>query len=296
MAVKLTLFMVLDKYSWTEDHFDLSASSGNLAGEAPRAQQLATLRASLLGYDASLERVRISSVPANQQVFDVLFPGNIQANWVGGQVATPGYSASRGYQALLMRLQNAGGNHRNYYMAGAPYGIFRSRPGDDSGLDFSQVPEFLLRITGYAAFLTGGGWGWLSRANLPLTQASGPLQSSAAAPGMVGIPVSAQLAGVSVGTQVLVRGWRRTNIRTCPPLSGLYKIGFIAAPVAPSTTWTYFLFNTSFITPSNFFTLGQIGPFTFTSAAYTVATPVVATQRKRGATALRPKGRARVQF
>lgn len=295
MAVKVILMFTLDKYSWTEDHYWLGAGgSGALSLAFGPANILASYRAQLLGYDAQIERVRIANVPANQQVADIEYTGNLTPSWEQ-PATTPAYTASRAYNALLQRIQSAVGYHRNYYIGGAPAGLFHSRAGDDTGLDFSQVPSFLPRLLGFGNYLTSGPWGWLTRTQSVLFQASG-LVTNAAFPGMLGIQVNGQLAGVVQGSQILVKGWRRTSVKASPPLSGVYKVGGVLSPVAPSTLWTYFLVNSSLLPPSNFFTLGQVGAYTPSFQVYNNIQPVEATSRKRGATSLRPRGRSRTQF
>lgn len=297
MPAKVVLMFTLDKYSWSEDHYYLlgSSSGQGLQAAVQPAQQLAGTRAQLLGYDAQIERIRISGVPANQQVFDVEFPGNLVPTWEL-PASTPAYTASRAYNALLIRFQSLTGYHRNYYLGGAPAGLFHSRAGDDTGLDFSQVPSFLLRTIAFTSFLQqNAAWGWLSRTSSPLVPALGPLVTNAAFPGMIGIQ-SPLLPGVAVGSQIQVAGWRRLSIKAGPPLTGIYKCGGVLAPVAPSTTYTYFLFNTQYVQPSNFFTIGKVGPFVGAFQAYATSQPVEATSRKRGATLLRPRGRSRTRF
>lgn len=297
MPSKVVLMFTLDKYSWSEDHYYLlgSSSGQGLQATIAPAQQLAAARAQLLGYDAQIERIRISGVPANQQVIDVEFAGNLTPAWEQPS-GVAAYTASRAYNALLLRLQSLQGYHRNYYLGGAPAGLFHSRAGDDTGLDFSQVPSFLLRMIAFTAFLYGtASWGWLTRTASPLVPALGPLVTNAAFPGMIGIQ-SPLLAGVVVGSQIQVAGWRRLSIKAGPPLTGIYKCGGVLAPVAPSTTYTYFLFNTQYVQPSNFFTIGKVGPFVGSFQAYNSAQPVEATSRKRGATLLRPRGRSRTRF
>jgi hypothetical protein len=295
VAVKVVMFFVLDKYSWTEDHYWLGAGgSGALAQAIPIAQQLASYRVQLLGYDAQIERIRLSNVPANQQVDDVEYTGALTPSWEL-PFGTPAYTASRAYNALLLRIQSVSGYHRNYYLGGAPAGLFHSRAGDDTGLDFSQVPSFLVRMLGFMNYLTSGPWGWLTRTQSPLFQASG-LVTNAAFPGMLGITVAGQLAGVVQGSQIQVKGWRRTSVKASPPLTGVYRVGGVLSPTAPSTLWTYFLVNSSLLPPSNFFTLGQVGPYVPSFQAYNNSQPVEATSRKRGATSLRPRGRSRTQF
>jgi hypothetical protein len=294
-GAKVTMFFVQDKYSWTEDHYYVSASGINLNSLVLPATSLAAVRSQLLGFDAALERIRLSQFPANQQVQDVLFPAALTGNWAvtAGNLAL--WSAARAYNALLTRLSSSGGYHRNYYLAGCPEGIFHSRLGDDTGLDFSVIPEFLTRFYALVTQLTTGSWGWLTRTQSVLVQAGG-LVTNAAFPGMLGIQVPAALPGVVQGTPLQVSGWRRVSIKASPPLTGVYKCGGVLAPVAPSTMWTYFLFNTSLIPPTNFFTLGKIGVYTPAFATYNQAQPAEATSRKRGATALRPRGRSRTQF
>lgn len=296
MPVKVTLYLSSDKYSWSEDHYYLASSAFN-AATLP-ALQLMGFRAPCLGAGASVRLARLSTVPANGFVYDAIPGAPIAPSWPAlatnfNQI----FAASRPYQALQVRISSYLGQHRNYFMGGAPAGLFHGNIPGDTGLDFSGVGDFNTRLSNYLNFLSGGSlnnpvWGWLTRTIVPYSQSLG-LVTNAAYPGMVGITVNAGLPGANVGSQVQVKGWRRISVKSGARLTGVYRVGAILPPVAPATVWTYFLLATSQVVPTNFFTLGQIAVYAPVPAGYFLTQSIQATERKRGATAYRPRGRAR---
>ena len=299
MPIKVTMFLVSDKYSWSEDHYYLPATA--IRDAVQPAVQLLYERAPCLGVGAAVKLARLSLVPANGAVQDAIPTQPIAPDWSGQSGLGPAQiNASRPYQALQVRFSSYFGYHRNLFLGGAPAGLFHGGIPGDSGLDFSQAGDFSQRLAGFLNFLTSGGtsspqWGWLSRTSALYSQAVGPLVTNAAYPGMVGVQVAAQLPLVGVGNLVQVKGWRRTSVKSGARLTGVYRLGPILPPVAPATAWTYFLQGTANVVPTNFFTLGMIAPYAPVSVGYLLAQSIQATERKRGATAYRPRGRSRTR-
>ena len=295
MSIKCTFFFDQDKYSWQEDHYLNITSGDQLEAAILPAVQLSTLRVPCLGLGCALRAIRLSSVPANDRVYDIVQLDQVAPTWPAVVGANLEY-ASRAFTAAQVRLQDALGNHRNYYLAGAPFGLFRTVPGQDAGIDLSAVPAWSSRFLSFMNYLVNGtpGWGWLTRTEGNLEQSVG-LVTNALYPGMVGVQVPFNVAGLAIGVQVRVKGWRRISLKAGARLSGVYSIGGILAPNPPAVNWTYFLLNTGTVLPTNFFTLGSIGLLELAFTAYNTYQLVQCTERKRGATAYRPRGRSRTR-
>lgn len=293
---KVLLMFSADKYSWTEDYFFNDTQTVNAGANVIAASDsLARQRAQLLGSGAALERVRISNTqPANSQVWDIEYNPVLTGQWAGVSSSAAASRAARPYQVILVRMQTFVGDHRNLYLAGAPNGLFGTRPGDDTGLDFSQFGQFLPALQGYIQTLINQNFGYLTRTR-NVFQATQGLVTLAQYAGMVGVVTLASIPGVVAGGSVLVKGWRRYSVKASKQFSGVYRVFAVVPPVSPATTWTYMLANTPTISPTNFPVPGLIAPFSLTLLSWNSGTPVEATERKRGATALRPRGRSRTR-
>jgi hypothetical protein len=304
-GLKVTLDFTLDKYSWSESHWWLTGTTPTLQNGVGPALQLASYRVPCLGVGAALIRIRISQFPASRLVLDLLapyipsvpvWPPDPSANGLT-------YSASRAFTALLAEIQSLTGQSRNYYLAGIPGSLAHAQPGgvgDQTGITWAACPDFSPRAAALNNYLVSGVWGWLTRTATPYAQAQG-LATNAAFPGLIGVQTVGQIAGfgqglqggnAQVGTVVLLKNWRRINVKL-PRLSGTWTVAGVLAPVAPSTIWTYFLLNSSAVPVGNYKGNGQIGVYSPQFATYASLTWDEVTQRKRGATINRPRGRSR---
>src|ERR1700688_2325525 len=122
MSVKVTFFFSNQGYKWSEDHYNLTFTAPGDAQAA--AYNLATFRAQLLGVGGALREIRISSVPANALVQDVYFTNLLMGYTPQPPPFTASQYAAPSYNALLVRISNSRGLHRNYYIAGCPSGLF----------------------------------------------------------------------------------------------------------------------------------------------------------------------------
>lgn len=293
MPVKVTFMFADQGFRWSEIHYNTQFFSPASASQS--AFDLAKQRATLLGVGAFIREIRIGSVPANGLVEDVNFAGGL-----AGAFGTPGPSvfgsvwSAPPATVLLTRIQSALGLHRNYYISGAPAALFTGANNDGEFIKYNAVPEFYPLFSAYMGLLTSGAWGWLTRTSSALTQCTGLVQGVQTPP-MIGLQTAAAVPGVTQGGQVLVRGWRRANLRGTPPFTGVQVVAQVVPPVAPATTWTYYLLNTSQITPTSFFTVGKIGPLQLTTVGYSAWTGLEAASRKRQSGPLGRRGRARIR-
>lgn len=298
-GVKVTLEFVSGKYAWTEAHYYLSGSAATSQAVQP-ALGLSQVRGACLGVGAQIERIRLSSYPANRltQDLDGQYLGGIP-QWPPFTGQGPGYSAGISGESILGRLQSAAGNGRNYYLAGVPAVAIRQILTNQDGIDWSQPPGLNSRLAALANFLSSGSWGWLTTTTSVFLPGSAPI-TSAAFPGMIGILVPGPIgtltnpANIPPNTQLQATGWTRICVKQ-PRLNGRWFLGGILPPVAPATQWAYFLYGSGAVPLGNYKKNGSLGQITPSFAIYASCTWLSATTRKRGATSTRPRGRSSVR-
>lgn len=291
MPVKVTMFFTAENYSWSEAHYYLQGGAFQ-AALAP-AIQLATLRTAVLGDYAALVAVRLSSVPANRQVYEI--PAS---NWPGLVTETGGFlgtfSSDQPFVALMINMTAPTAN-KNLYLSGIPDNTVVVNPAYPNGYDPSGV--FTTALNSYMTYLAPGNtgssaWGFRSQQSF------------------VGIPVAAvgTQSGYNndIGLQTLFNpnvpagqdarlvGFRTINPRV-PNLSGSYRVAAVIPPSSGVATWTTVLSQTGNVSPTNFFALGSITPLTYNYVPYQNWRVVRATHRKRGGSYGRPRGRSRVR-
>lgn len=295
-AFKMTMYFAIDKYSWTETHLVfVSGSAANPTTAAPLALQLANLRIAILGNQAQMFKIRIAQVIGSRQVFDLL-PGSFPVGPVWGPDPTGLlFNAARPFEALQIQLSDGQGNFKNTFLSGLPTSLMHSYAGDRTGMAwYSAAPDLSPRVLTYTATLTNGNYGWASRRDSVLSQVQA-LVTNATFPNMIGVVVNAQIPALQVGTQMLLKNWRRINVKS-PKLGGVWTCGGVLPPTAPATQWTYFLLNSGAVSPTNFKAMGLAGPLTISTHTYVFTADVGVTQRKRGASAGAPRGRVRSRF
>lgn len=292
MPVKIVFMFAHQGYKWSEDHYALSFTRPQDASAA--ALNLAIQRAACLGVGPVLREIRLSSVPANGLVEDVYFTSDLSGSFPPGfDLTTPAYAAPS-FTAVLVRISSPTGLHRNLYLAGAPTGLFTGELADDNFLFYAAVPYWYSLLTAYMGQLTSGQFGWLTRTGATYVQATGIVQQ-VGPPAAIGIVTQAPLPGVVAGGQVLVKGWRRMNVRTLGPLTGVYTVMSVVIAPGPPETWTYYLLNTSTVSPTNFFTLGKIAPLALTPTVYNEWVAEQSVQRKRANPVAGRRGRAPIK-
>jgi hypothetical protein len=290
-GVKVTLEFSCDKYSWSEAWWWITAGAATFQNAYGPSVQLAQYRVPLLGVGCQLDRWRLSLFPANRRTFDVFYPSN------GGQPSWPAdptgirYAASRPFTAVLLLLENPSGLQKHTFLAGCPTALSHTVPGDSTGLQFASAPDFLNRLGQFLNFVSSGSWGWLSRADTTMNQVQG-LVTNAAFPSMIGLVTGGPIAGLTVGSKVLVKGFARINVKV-PALGGLWTVGGVLPPVAPATQWTYFLLNSGAVPVNNYKGLGSVGLLLQDFQTISSGGAESVTERIRGGTLNRPRGRSR---
>lgn len=297
-AIKVTMFFAVDKYTWTETHMWLTTSATpSLQSALGPANQLSALRVQLLGNLATMWKLRLASVPSNRQFLDIYPPFiSTTPTWPADPTGLQ-YSASRPFESVQELMGDGAGATKNFYIAGVPTGEIHSSAADRLGLAWATGGDFASRLAAYNTFLVNGQWGWATRRDSVLQQVQAPIVTNAAFPNMVGVQVPAQIVPPPAPAPflLLLKNWRRINTKS-PKLGGIWQVGGVLPPVAPSTLWTYFLFNSGLVSPTNFKAMGQAGLLFIDFRTYVTANPVQATKRGRGGSAGAPRGRVRSRF
>lgn len=287
MPYKATIFFVSNRYLWSEAYFSTGTFDVN---NVPAAlSNLVNTRANLLGVGAEIYAVRVSNVPANRQVVDIDI-GGFQVNGAFGQGLLalnqdPAFSTIPNVAMVIKCLIPSGS--KLIYCAGIPKGVVEDAATPTQRINPLQVQGFADALQAWLKFLGTNQWGCQSQVNTVLQQAVGPPTDGPQTQPLIGITVAAQQPTWTVGSDMLVKGWKRVNPRS-PGLTGRY---ILAAPLPTIAPWTYYLLNTQAVSPTNFKTIGKIGLLSQTIELFTLATLDTVTTRKRGVRTLGPLGR-----
>ena len=310
--IRVLLQFESEDFSWTEAYYWTGASPGALpeVAVAP-AVQLANLRVPCLGTGAVLTRMRLSSVPANRAVWDILPPAfqtnptwqpniyfiapssgsvtTIQANFSAlfTNAARPGIN-------VLIRLASADNRWRNLFMGCPPTGLIHQETNDNTGLDWQWTADFNSRLVAFLNFLSSGTWAWLSR----ISSVGQPATLSAGVAPFAGLTVINVAVPFSfppgLPNQIIVRGFRRINTRE-PAVNGLWKVAGVIPPGGPGQPTGYALSNSGSVPINNYLFNGTgaaFNPQGETIAGYYV---IGAAERKRGGSLGLPRGRSRIR-
>lgn len=307
MSIKTSIVMRQGTYTWTESHYQRNTSvltpitGGNInsSPSGAAAARLAGFRAQLLGSGASVVRVRNSDTNVPRAVQNVPFQYYAFVGPYTGAVDIDTNYAQDPNSVMLMRANSQGFQYsKNWYLSGIPDGVITTEPDGfpDTGLQF--IPPFITPYQNYVGELLSS---WNFRVQGGANAVSPVLQvvTSAQFPNTVGIQVSGPLAGAPAPVggnyppfEVVLRGFRRSNTRV-PGLSGVYQVVGTIPPVAPATTYTYFLGETGNVVISNITRIGNAQVQSFQTAQYAQITPSRAGHRKRGVRTGQPLGHSR---
>lgn len=296
--LKFTIHMSMPQKSWSEAHY------GNFTG-GPSAQGgiaalMSAARAQALGYLATLDRIVVSSYPANRRTRAYEFatvtqPTNVgQPNQSANLVEMANNAPLVQWQGLLIDPLVGSAPPANYYPAGCWDTLF-NEDGPDAG-QLNKGTGGYTRLVAWLEFLTTNQAApaaeslWCYRTRNP----QGAIQADDLVPaqvlnGPIGIETAAQLVDPTAGNRPLVAGdkvwlsgWRVGNPRR-QNLEGSYRIARVVALVGPPATWTYYLYGTNGYNIFNWPFMGQIGPLLFGFASYNDYTVERWVTRKRGA-------------
>lgn len=291
MPVKVTMFFNAGRYSWSESHYLIAATTFQQA-LTPSAL-LANSRFALLAEFCNLIGVRLSSVPANRQVYDLPpfdWPGTVSLGTL--PAIDPQYEPI--FTSLMVNLQAVGGN-KNLYLAGVPDAIVSTNPVYNGG--YAPTAAFAQALLVYLTLLTSksgalASWGY--RARLPGTMQNViDVGTQSGYGNNIGVSTAAD-PGLPDGSEAYTVGFRTINPRV-PNLSGAYKVLHVIPPGSGSSAFTTVLNETGNVEADNFLTLGKIGPLTFQYLSYANYGPPKIVRRKRGGSYGAPRGRSRVR-
>lgn len=293
--IKVTFIFNNGRASPTESHY--SSAGTTFASVGPQAAQLATLRASLLGYGATLNQVRLSDsanprdvILLDASTFNGKGPYNAPATVPGAaQVDVDQANASVLARVLTSRVP------KNYYLSNVPDDIIGTGMLDGTNLTPSFNPQWFSYWQTYAGIagnppanaLCSGRWGCLEKqpSNQQVCTAAVPIGAYAPFASVI----TAQPLAAIVGGKILVKGFRSVNPRL-RSLSGVYKV------LAILTGNQYVLAGTTAAEVANVQNLpGSAYDLTYSVATYTYATLVKGTSRRRGGSVGLPRGRSRTR-
>lgn len=287
MPFKMTFFFQAFRYSWSEAYYG-TGSPASGGGQSAAQSDLINARGAVLGNNATLTGVRVSSFPANRVAQDLDVSSNTTTgNWTQN---TPLFENPTNIPnvAVIFKCATPVG-FKLIYVSGVPEGVVQADAVYPVNANPSTVVGWQAAANRLSTVLSSGQWGCRSWKGTTPVQATGAPVSGPQVPPLVGIPV-ATLQPWVVGQKVLLSGWRRVNPRS-PGLSGLFTLFAVppASQVAPP--FIYYLYGTQNVVPTNFKTTGQIGLVNYVIEPFANAVIVKATTRKRGVRTGGPLGR-----
>lgn len=257
-GLKLTVGISLPGYTPTESIYLTSGVSPS--DGLTLALKYLTARAQLLGGYASISFARISTFPASrfvQEIDPTTYPSASKA-LQAGEDAIPDSSATDRAQSNLLIYMTGAPYSRRMYLSGVPDQVL--------GVGVTYPRGFFLPAvswnTPWAAFqrlLGDPQFSFRVRNKAQDVFASLPLVPIGVGPTLYGVTAPGPLAGVSVGSDVYLSGWRRISTHY-EGLNGSWRVVGINVSTPPATTVTYVLGSSGNVNPTNFYGPGKIGP------------------------------------
>lgn len=289
--IRITIFMTTDTFTWTESHYHVSATT--IAAAATDAASLAAARLKILTKPAAIVGYRLSDTALPRQAQFSPLPGN---QWIGSYLF-PGTSvidqyADRPYSVVIPEYVGVNGRTSRGYMAGVPDQIVSEDPEEVGGLDPTFSPGWVKAFNRYMVTLAAA-WGWRRISNAGTVPVIG-VDTTTHPAGELGVTVGAAINFAGGPVKVNITGFRSVNPRK-RGLSGIYSVDQTDATYPPTAKpFTYFLRGTSAANGANLTTqLGSVAPLAYLIEQYASADIIRATHRKRGVSALAPRGRSR---
>ncbi len=296
-TMRMTMFFATDNYTWTESHWLLGVSS--YAAAEPPAISIATARCGILAEYSTMQAVRLTNLALPRTSFYLpgfSFPGDTGRF----QVAPDGVLADRPYSALNIQFTGIDGTESRGYLSGIPDGLIGEGASSDRGIYALGIwGSALYNYIGSLLPLQAGALGINGAAYRRLDYSAVQNVAAVTMPGVPGNEIAvtfpAQLTFIpNTPPAIVFKGFQKVNTRL-PMLHGTYYVDTNPTlfPVAPP--WTYFLQNTANISLANIKKKGVGSGLLYTYIQYLNGTVVSATHRKRGASALAPRGRSRTR-
>lgn len=286
MTIRATIIMSLPDATWTETHYTDVGETIEDPAVVAAAAALGTARARLLGVGARIRRIRLSDTAVPRGADSVPDNMYLHSGPYGGEADIFVYASDIPNVSLICRCMSTGGVFsKNLYLAGIPEGVVTTefdQPGD-----FLMLTDFIAPFNSYVNLLKTI-WKFRVQGAGLATQPVLQVVTSAQFPQTVGLVTPAAMAGspAPVGGVVppfecVVTKFRRGNTRV-PGLSGRYQVVGTILPVAPATTYTYFLQGTGDVAISNLTKMGRVVAQGFSYVPYGNIVPTAGATHKRG--------------
>lgn len=297
---RCTVFFATESYTWTESHY--LPSGGSVTSVSALLVGLAALRVNMMASNCRIVAIRIENLTPPRTVYYLqagtyVSVGQFTAN-VG--ISLPDTAAAPPFVAVKIRVQGSAGYSTEIYVSGVPEGLIGTGGQSEQNLEPNIAFRNQLQI--YVNYLISNQFSFRVRQlPQPLPQCTAPASQPVQAAGLIAVQFGVPLTfgtppsfGPTPAALVL-KGFRRANNRL-PGLSGIYKVAAgspgLTASAAP---YIYWLQNTYNVAPSNIIVTGGGCGLTWYYDTYAIMNPRGATHRKRGASALAPRGRSRTR-
>lgn len=297
---KITLFFSIYNVTWTETYYLPGSTSFSQVQSA--TIQLGLKRCAMNAKQVTWQATRVVLL-SNPRQTQFIGTGNLPTS--GTFTLTPGtdpdQDASPAFTSVQVKFFSTGSAVCRRYLAGAPEGIIGTQ---FTGRNIGVLGLWLNALNQLVQWLSAGGFAFrvLNQAG---KQNSSLPTTSAQFPNEIGVSFQQQMiAQVAGQTNYLVlRGFRSANTR-------LFGIGGVYAvdPGSPGLTavaapYTYYLQNTSRISPSNIIKSGYGFQLAYSYPGFfagggpdgTGFSVLNATHHKRGVSALAVRGRLRTR-
>ena len=295
---RVTLFFQVESYTWTESHY--LPAGGTVASVTQVMMGIAALRVNMMAANCTISAIRIENLTPPRTVYYLAagtYPNQGQFT-AGGLVGNPDVDSAPPWASVKVRVQGSAGYSTEIYISGVPEGIIGT--GGVSSQNLEPNIAFRNALNAYLGYLILQNFSFRVRQLLnPLPQCTGPASQPAQAAGLIAVQFGVPLVfgtPPSFGpspSAVVLKGFRRANLRL-PGLSGIYKVAAgspgLTASAAP---YIYWLQNTFAVQPANLLVTGGGCGLVWYYDTYAILNPRGATHRKRGASALAPRGRSR---
>jgi hypothetical protein len=295
---RATFFFQVESFTWTESHY--LPAGGSVASVTATMQALAILRCNMLAGNAIISAIRIENLTPPRTIY-FLAAGSFQARGqltITGITGNPDLDSAPPWAAVKVRVQGSAGYSTTIYVSGVPEGTIGTGFGSNQSLEGGT--PFFNALQAYLAGLVAATVSFRVRQLVdPLVpvqtvsqpaEARGNIAISTNVPLVFGVPPS---FGPTRNALVL-KGFRRANQRQ-KGLTGIYLVA-AASPALQSgaaAPFIYYLQNTADYSPANQIIVGGASGLVFYYDTFSILNPRGATHRKRGASALAPRGRSR---
>jgi hypothetical protein len=293
MNVRATFFFSLGFYSWTESWW-LTGLTNLQAAVAPSIVH-ANARVALLGYNASLDNIRLTNSDAVRQVLYVP-PNSFTHTPSLGAVVLGVNTADEAYSCVVIRCTNVDGFTKFVYMSGYPDGV--AITGQVVVPTFGVGVQWQAAFNTYASMLINNNWNW--RYKIPakaigVAQNIIGIQVNALPPGEVGILLAPGAPVFQPGDEIQITGATRIQGRAARQLNGFWTVASVLVTALPTPGTLYYLRGSQGVDTTQLMKLGTAGLIDFGYRKVAVAIPEEETHRKRGVRTARPLGRSKIR-